>query len=742
MVDREQVAAPTWQRLFAIAFPFGFVLDADLRIVLCGASLLRVCPAATTGRPAAQVLDLVAPTVPFTFRALVRHPEAHVTLAVPGARGGPMTLRGQFVVDGEAGLAFFLGSPLVQDAAQLTAAGLELTDFAVHDAVLDRLFLAQAGALARADAARLDVRLRVAEAARRELAAAERALASQLDAVPDLLLRLAPDGVLLAVRPAAGGDQAALAADCVGRSVDDAFPALGAQLERLLAGGGQGPDVHTVEYVEEQDGQTRSFEARVARTSAGELLVLVRDVTEQRELASQLAHQAWHDPLTGLANRDLFTRRVATVLDRGAAGAARGCVLFVDLDDFKKVNDVLGHATGDALLMAAAERMRAALRPGDVVARLGGDEFAVLLPDVEQTVALDAARRISESLAQPFPATDGRPELRTSASVGVAVARRSDTVESLLSHADMAMYAAKAAGKGCFRVFDDGMREQLLASITAEMELRAALARGELFLDYQVQVHVPSGAVLAREALARWRHPVRGLVPPDVFIPLAEATGLIVELGAWALEAACRAAAAWPCGPDGSVPGVSVNVSARQLADPAFNSTVERVLADTGLSAPRLTLEITETAMVATGEADLERLAQLQALGVRVSLDDFGTGFSSLTHLRRLPVDELKIDKSFVDEIVDGRQARIAEGIVALATVLDLTVVAEGVETTAQQAALLAIGCTVMQGYHLGRPGPVLTAAGPRLSAADRPRAGAPRRPPAGRTPAGTSSGT
>jgi diguanylate cyclase (GGDEF)-like protein len=627
-------------------------------------------------------------------------------LVLPGAVGGPLRLRGEFFLDSPTATGYFLGSVWVEGAEQLVAAGLTLDDFAAHDAVLDRLFAAQADRLARDDAARMDALLEAAERTRQQLQAAEQALARELDAVPDLLLRVAADGTVLTVRASASTELSMPAADHVGRDAFTAFPGMADGLRAAMAGAGSDCPVCTFEFDEELDGALRHFEARVACTDVGDLLLLVRDVTEQRVLAGRLRTQASCDALTGLPNRSVFTDRVAVALAAPEApDASRACVLFLDLDDFKQVNDVLGHAAGDALLVDAAERMRSCLRPDDLLARLGGDEFAVLLAGVGAVEGTAAAARLRESLAQPFPATADRPAVVTGASIGVAAAVDGDTERSLLSHADVAMYAAKAAGKGCFRVFEEGMRDRLLARISAEMDLRAALEREEVFLQYQPVVHAPTGEVVGAEALVRWNHPVRGLVPPNDFIPVAEASGLIVPLGSWVLHEACRAAVSWPAQPGREALGISVNVSARQLVHGDLAADVRRALQATGLEAGRLTLEVTETALSSTGDAVLDCLTAVRALGVRISLDDFGTGYSSLTHLRRFPIDEIKIDRSFVEELGDPRQARIAEGVLALAAVLEVDVVAEGVERSEQAEALAAIGCRLMQGWLYGRPG-------------------------------------
>ena len=693
------------ESVLSVAFPFCFSFDAELTVGFVGPSLHLVCPAAVPGATVPDLVRVDSPAMPLRWKALADRAGELMVLVLPFAVGGPLRLRGQFVVDAPTGTGFFLGSLWVEGAEQLVAAGLTLDDFAAHDGVLDRLFSAQADQLAREDAARLDALLAAAERTREQLLAAEQALARELDAVPDLLLRVAADGTVLTVRASASTELNLPAADHIGRDAFTTFPAMAEGLRAALREDDDRP-VATFEFAEERNGSLRHFEARVARTSAGDLLLLIRDVTEQRVLAGRLQEQASCDALTGLPNRSVFTARVALALAAPEpASGSRACVLFVDLDDFKQVNDVLGHAAGDALLVDAAERMKQCLRPGDVLARLGGDEFAVLLAGVGITEGQAAAGRLRESLAQPFPATSDRPAVVTGASIGVAAAVGSDTERSLLSHADVAMYAAKSGGKGCYRVFEEGMRDRLLARISAEMDLRGALERNQLFLQYQPVVHAATGEVVGAEALVRWNHPVRGLIPPNDFIPVAEASGLIVPLGSWVLHEACRSAATWPGDDRRPAPGISVNVSARQLVHGDLAADVRRALTSSGLAPERLTLEVTETALGATGDAVLDCLTAVRALGVRISLDDFGTGYSSLTHLRRFPIDEIKIDRSFVSELGDPRQARIAEGVLALAAVLQVEVVAEGVEVKEQARALRAIGCTLMQGWLYGRPG-------------------------------------
>jgi diguanylate cyclase (GGDEF)-like protein len=425
---------------------------------------------------------------------------------------------------------------------------------------------------------------------------------------------------------------------------------------------------------------------------------------------AELAHRAGHDPLTGLPNRRAFVEHVERALDRrvqhrrGEGGVA---VLFVDVDDFKVVNDSLGHGAGDRLLRAVGQRLSEALRPEDVVARFGGDEFTVLVADVAGADdALRVAGRLADHLRPPI-VLDGESRF-VSASVGLAVAGAGPgavgDADSLLQDADAAMYQAKERGKARCAIFDDSMRAGAMRRLELEGSLREALEHEELYLDYQPQVRLPSGAITGVEALIRWRHPRLGVISPGEFIPMAERLGVIVEIGAWVVREACFEARSW-----GRVDvEVAVNVSTRQLSGGGFSRAVREALADSGLAPHRLCLEVTETALLADVAGARAMLAELREIGVMLAVDDFGVGHASLRHLRELlPVDILKIDKSFVDGIVDDREdAAIVAAVIALAVGLGLECVAEGVECAEQVGALAAMGCHMAQGFHFARPQP------------------------------------
>jgi len=416
---------------------------------------------------------------------------------------------------------------------------------------------------------------------------------------------------------------------------------------------------------------------------------------------------AERDSLTGAANRRMFQLSLERILDPDAAAPhlanTVSAVLFIDLDDFKVVNDTLGHAVGDALLVAVTERIASLVREQDLVARLGGDEFAVLTtdqPDLARARAM--ADRLVGELRKPY-LIDGKP-VHISASIGIASARDAvDGARDLVRNADVAMYMAKANGKSNFAVFDPGMHAAIRDRHELATELQVAVELDQLRLVYQPIVELDTRRMAGAEALVRWEHPQRGLMAPDSFIPLAEETGLVVPLGLWVLDRACRQAAEWArLDPDVTV---SVNVSQRQLRRPDFERDVDRVLRDSGVDPGRVNLEITESAVMSDVESTIQRLQELKALGVRIAVDDFGTGYSSFSWLRQLPVDVLKIDKEFVGELGHREQSGfLVATIIDLAHNLGLRTVAEGIERTAQLDRLRDMHCDLGQGFHVGRP--------------------------------------
>ena len=504
-----------------------------------------------------------------------------------------------------------------------------------------------------------------------------------------------PDDVL-----ASGDDDRALGSALEQLSDPDVFVA---KVRELYAH----PEVESFDVLAFRDGRTVerfSKPQRVEGAVVGRVWSF-RDVTDHKRLEEELAHQAFHDSLTGLANQALFRDRLDHAVARTGRLASGLAVVMLDLDNFKTVNDSLGHTAGDAVVVAVAERLGHCVRNSDTVARLGGDEFAVLLEDLGTiSDATLLAERIIAALQRPFTLA-GR-EMFIGASIGIALDFPGIDSGQLLRNADIAMYTAKRRGRGRYEIFQPAMHLAAVERMELEADLRKALGRRELTLEYQPVVILASGGLTGVEALVRWRHPDRGQVPPSSFIPLAEEAGFIGELGRQVLTAACAQARAWQLEhPKCDRLKLSVNLSPRQLQADGLVDEVSAALAASGLPPSTLVLEITEGAMMNDAEAAIVRLHDLKALGVRLAVDDFGTGYSSLSYLQRFPIDILKIDRAFVHEIdTREQQASLVSAILSLARSLRLHAVAEGVETPTQARTLAGLGCCFGQGYHFARP--------------------------------------
>jgi diguanylate cyclase (GGDEF)-like protein/PAS domain S-box-containing protein len=477
--------------------------------------------------------------------------------------------------------------------------------------------------------------------------------------------------------------------------------------ERHLQGSQQS-DLKAEKFVR-LDGEVRDVEVVMASVTYGgkpATQILTRDITERRRAEEQLLHDAFHDSLTGLPNRALFLDHLNLAVNhsrrrRGSLFA----VLFIDLDRFKVINDSLGHMVGDELLVAIARRLEICLRDGDTIARLGGDEFTILLDGItDYGDAQRVAERIQEVLEQPFSLA-GR-ELFVTASVGIKYSGGGDEQpEELLRDADTAMYCAKALGKAQYQVFDARMHMQALTLLEIESDLRRAIDREEFEVNYQPIVSLESGRICGFEALVRWRHPVRGLILPSEFIPVAEETGLILQIDRWVLKQACLQMRGWQEAlPVTRQMKISVNLSCKQFMQPAVVGQVLETLRETGLDPGSLKLEITESVMMEKGDYAMSVLEQLSQAGIELSLDDFGTGYSSLSYIHRFPVTTLKIDQSFIKRIGSEQNGEIVRAVIALARNLGLEVVAEGIETVMQFDQLKALGCEQGQGYYFSQP--------------------------------------
>ena len=428
------------------------------------------------------------------------------------------------------------------------------------------------------------------------------------------------------------------------------------------------------------------------------------DITERKKTEERIKNLAYFDVLTGLPNRRLFTDRLQVAIANAHRHSHRLAIMFLDLDLFKRINDSLGHGIGDLVLIETSRRLAKCVREGDTVSRLGGDEFVVLLPEIEEIEDVaKSAERVISTVKLPFVVDEH--ELYVTASIGIAVYPEDGaSVEALIKNADTAMYRAKDVGRNSYQLYTAAMNARSFERLAMESSLRHAVARQEFRLAYQVKMDIVTGRMSGVEALVRWMHPEMGLVPPAEFIPLAESMGLISEIGAWVLEAACRQCKSWH---DLGLPPVriAVNVSALQFRESDVPMVVRRALANTGLDPRYLELELTESVLMQRVDEVAAVLHELRALGVTISIDDFGTGYSSLSYLKRMPIDALKIDQSFVNDITDdGDGAEIVSTIINLAHNLKLKAVAEGVETAAQADFLRARGCDELQGYLISRP--------------------------------------
>ena len=470
----------------------------------------------------------------------------------------------------------------------------------------------------------------------------------------------------------------------------------------------RGEDVHKAEMViAPKDAAPRALVASGRSICDGDGILLgavvaMHDVTERRKAEAALSHQTMHDPLTSLPNRLLLRDRIDHALASRGRHHAPMALLAFDLDNFKTVNDSLGHAAGDRILVTIADRLGASLRPADTIARLGSDEFAVLLEDTTQEQAGAIAAQVLGIIRTPVP-VHGR-SITTDASIGIMISEIEGSAEELLRNADLAMHGAKSLGKGKIQVFESSMHEALVERLSLETELREAIARHQFTLHYQPIVSLVSGRLKGFEALVRWNHPQRGIVPPTMFIPLAESTGMIVPLGEWILRTACMQARHWQdTNPAARDLTMHVNISVLQLLSPSITDVVHGTLTEAGLRGEQLVLEITESVVMHRGGA-LDVLDRLHADGIRLAVDDFGTGYSSLSRLHSLPIDKVKIDKSFVDATTKGEPAPMVSATIAMAHSLGLETVAEGVESAEQLPFLRLHGCDEVQGYLFGRP--------------------------------------
>jgi len=564
--------------------------------------------------------------------------------------------------------------------------------------------------------------LRAAESVRVQKALEARQ-AAIVRAIPDMLFTLRGDGTVLDAKAGAGQRDAIQPRLFIGRRLTDLLPdALAAQVAENLRRALDQGTLQALVFPLPQHGQERHYEARLARSGDDQVVAVVRDITREKQNEEKIRRLAYYDPLTGMPNRQHFNERLEQELQRTAREQRKLALLFLDLDGFKRINDTLGHDTGDMLLRAVAQRLREKLRVSDIVsrpgaeappanpplhlARLGGDEFVIALPSLDDAhAAIQIAQRVHSALTRPFQAAD--TEVTIGASIGIALYPEDGTdATTLLKHADTAMYHAKELGRNNWQLYDHALTDQAVERLRLEGELRKGLERGEFVLHYQPIVETATARIVGVEALLRWQHPARGLLEPPAFLAAAEDSGLIVALGRWVLDTACAQGGAWQRA--GIAPArIAVNLSGRQLRAATFAADVLALVAQHGLDPRRLVLELTEGLAMDDDPTLAAGLTRLRAAGVHFALDDFGIGYSSIAHLKRLPIGSLKIDRSFIHGLFDNPgDAGITSAILAMAHHLGLDVVAEGVETPAERDFLQRTGCTQMQGYLFSPPLP------------------------------------
>jgi diguanylate cyclase (GGDEF)-like protein/PAS domain S-box-containing protein len=530
----------------------------------------------------------------------------------------------------------------------------------------------------------------------------------------DLITVLDSDGMVIYQSPSITGALGYTPEEVVGTRFDRLTePGQNTRLLHLLANSANysGRESEVVECVlSHRNGSTRQFEILhmnlLEDQAVAGIVLNGRDISERKAFEEQLTHQAFHDAVTALPNRALLKERVGHALARAQREKARIAVIFLDLDDFKTINDSLGHAAGDGVLLEVAKRLCTSIRVSDTASRFGGDEFAILLEDTAgpQEVA-DTAERILENLQKPLHVEGKDIVVRASLGISVVDAPFTMDADTLMRNADAAMYIAKRDGKGSYRLFEPAMHADVLARLELRTDLQRALTHDELELFYQPVVRLHDASISGVEALVRWRHPERGLLAPDQFIPFAEETELIILIGRWVLREGCRQAKALqdqvPTDPPMSM---NINISVNQLHHSDIVADVRDALEESGLDPAHLTLEITETVMMTDSDLAERRLSELKALGVRIALDDFGTGYSSLSYLARFPVDILKMDRSFLSPGALPLTSGLAAAVIGLGKTFELAVVAEGIETPEQWATLAGLGCDLGQGFHFARP--------------------------------------
>ncbi|MCP4002787.1 MAG: EAL domain-containing protein [bacterium] len=700
-------------------FPFHFAIDRSLKILQVGPSLVKVRSRFTPGADLADLLSIQSPKLELEFESLVAQPRSPFMLEL---RDPTLCLRGQFLEIEAGEVALFVGSPWAHSMTELADTGLILGDFAAHDSTIEHLFRLNTQNAAVADARRIQERFQTEAAERAHLERVGRALENDLDAAGDFHLHASRTGQILNLH-ATPTLRALSNSELAGkRQVGEVLPALGEMLDEIFEKLDENELPHPFELSVAQADRMLTLDCRAAATLSGGALIVGRDVSDRRELETRLAHSVLHDPLTGLPNRSLLADRLehARSVCRSDRNSSLLGLLFIDLKEFKDINDAMGHAVGDQLLKAVARRLCENLRPNDTAARLDGDCFAVLLDEIAHpSQALEIAFRLREEISQSMKLSE--IEAHLDCRIGIAVNDGQASVDKLFAQAGMAMHRTKSEGEDDVGLFEGSMQERASHRLEVKRDLARALEANEIVVFFQPIVAIDTLQLVGVEALVRWQHPERGLLGPWAFIDVAEESELIVPLGARVMELALEQTAAWHrLGGPVSKLKISVNLSPKQLLQDDVPATFQRCVERAEIDPQRVTLEITESHAVADLKATVAVLDRLRVLGARIAMDDFGTGFSSLSYLEQLPIDVLKVDKAFIDRLGSGKNAPLAEWVISLGQTLGMAVVAEGIEEADQLEILRERGCEFGQGYLFARPLPaaeltaqIVSAAGP-----------------------------
>lgn len=685
-------------------FPFYFVFDRNLCICQSGDSLKKIEPKLDEGAFLNDFFKIKNPRIPLDYQQMLSRKNSQHTWVL----NEKTSMRGQLVTIQEGEFLVFIGSPWINTADQLSELGLTASDFAKHDATLEHLFIQQAQLTHAADSERMIETLTKSAKAYKKLEKLQSELAFELNIAYDLKVRFSKKGTLVDIQTTVPLPYKNDLDEYIGRNIYQTLPFLSEPLSESIEDVNANEKPVPITFEINIGDSTRYFDARLTCDPDEIYLLLASDVTEEHLLKLQLERRANFDTSTGLANRAYFFEQIAIRSASIADKSPLSALLIVDLDNFKTINDSYGHAAGDFALSQVAEILSNNVRESDVVARLGGDEFAIFAGDIhnEETI-VTLARRICEAVSAPVFFQDC--VIHTGCSIGIAFSTTADIASELFQQkADLAMYHAKSEGKGTVVVYQSGMYEQHRNKLQLRDDLETAIHNDQLSLAYQPVVINATGATKGFEVLARWEHPKRGYVPPDIFITIAEDCGLMVPLGRCLMR---KALSTWSefkkRNPHSKNWTLAINISAHQLYDKSLESDLLDNLTKNNLQTSDIVLEITETALIRDISEAIKLISQLKKLGFAIALDDFGTGFSSLSYLDQLPLDVLKIDRSFIDKINnENQQSPLVEAIVRLADVMQLDIVAEGIETSIQQAVLEKMGCRYAQGYYFSKPIP------------------------------------